>query len=251
MELHTVSPAAGYTQTDVTNFARILTGWSVEADREPVGFVFRERAHEPGAWPVLGRSFPAGERGGVEALAFLANHPSTHRFLATQLVCHFVADDPPPDAVRRIEGVLRDTGGDLGAASAALVSLPQAWQPLTKLRDPQDYAVAVLRALDLPPDKRPDVVGTIGALGQPVWTAPLPNGWPDRAADWAAPESMMRRIDWSFSVAGRAGHLDPDQVAAASLGPLLRPATLEAMHRAGSRRDALTLLLASPEFQRR
>ncbi len=125
----------------------------------------------------------------MAALRFLANHPATHRFLATKLVRHFVADDPPQDAVRRIEGVLRDTGGDLGAAAAALITLDAAWQPATKLRAPLDYVVACLRALDLPPEQRAELnlLGMLAGLGQPLWSAPQPNGWPDRAADWAAP----------------------------------------------------------------
>jgi len=251
MELHTVTPAAGYTQADVTEFAKILTGWSVEM-REPAGFQFRAGAHEPGPKTVMGQGFPPGEEGGVMALKFLANHPATHHALAVKLVRHFVDDHPPDDAVRHIEGVLRDTGGDLGAASLALVSLRGAWAtPLAKLRTPQDYVVATFRALDLPADKRGEVVGVLGGLGQPVWSAPLPNGWGDVAADWAAPEALLRRVDWAFGVAGRAEMVDPAELAEANLGPLLRPATLAAVHRAGSRRDGLTLLFASPEFMRR
>ena len=90
----------------------------------------------------MGRTLPDGEEGGVAALHFLASHPSTHRFLATKLVRYFVADDPPPDAVRHIEGVLRDTGGDLGAAADALITLDAAWQPGGKLRTPQDFVIA-------------------------------------------------------------------------------------------------------------
>ncbi|MDQ2803347.1 MAG: DUF1800 domain-containing protein, partial [Pseudomonadota bacterium] len=120
LELHTVSPAAGYTQADVTSFANILTGWSVEVKQDPPGFRFRDRAHEPGAKMLIGRSFPPGEEGGVQALAFLASHPKTHRFLAAKLACHFVADDPPVEVVRHIEGTLRDTSGDLGAAAHSL-----------------------------------------------------------------------------------------------------------------------------------
>ena len=253
LELHTVSPAAGYTQTDVTNFARVLTGWSIDLTADPPGFRFRPFAHEPGEQFVMGRRFPSGEEGGVAVLRFLAAHPATHRFLATKLVRHFVADDPPEDAVRRIEGVLRDSDGDLGAAAAAVTTLEAAWQPLTKLRTPLDYLVATLRALEAP-EPQPDppyLVGALRVLGQPMWTAPQPNGWPDSAADWAGPEALLRRIDWAYAVAGRFGDPDPTVVAAASLGTLLRPATLEAMRRAGSRRDALTLLLTSPEFQRR
>ena len=251
LELHTLSPASGYTQQDVTAFASILTGWSVDLQRLYPGFLFREAAHEPGSKTLLGRTFPPGEAGGMAALEFLANHPATHRHVALQLVTHFVADDPPPDAVRTIEGVLRDTGGDLGAASAALVTLEAAWTPLAKMRSPLDYAVATLRALDLPADKQVPLPPVLTSLGQPLWTAPLPNGWPDTASDWAAPEAMMRRFDWTYNVAAHAGDRDPAALAEATMGPLLRPATLAAMHNAGSRRDAMTLLLTSPEFQRR
>ena len=252
LELHTLSPASGYTQADVTSYARILTGWSIaNGEKEPAGFRFRPQMHEPGEQTVMGRSFPAGEEGGVAALAFLADHPATHRHLATKLVQHFVADDAPPADVRRVEGVLRDTGGHLGQAAAALTTLASAWQPLGKLRNPQDYVLAALRAADLPADNRPDGAGIMRGLGQPLFGAPFPIGWPDRAADWAGPEAMMRRVDWSYGFSGRAAALDPASVADASLGPLLTPATYTAISRAGSRRDGLTLLFTSPEFQRR
>jgi uncharacterized protein (DUF1800 family) len=251
MELHTLSPAAGYTQADVTSFAMLLTGWSVDLRADPPGFRFRPAAHQPGEQVVMGRSFPDGEAGAAMALAFFATHPATHRFLATKLVRHFVDDDPPPDAVRRIEGVLRDTGGDLGKASLALVDLPRAWQPGGKLRTPQDYVIASLRGLDLPATRQPNLVGTLAGLGQPFFVAPQPNGWPDRAADWAGPEAMLRRIDYAYSLAGRAQDTDPMLVAESGLGPLLRPETAFAVQHAGSRRDALTLLFSSPEFQRR
>jgi uncharacterized protein (DUF1800 family) len=253
MELHTVSPASGYTQADVTNFAKILTGWSINLRADPPGFMFRRFAHEPGSITLMGRQFPPGEAEGIEALRFLANHPSTHRFLAQKLVQYFVADTPSPDHVRPIEAVLRDTGGNLGAAAAALVRLNAAWQPATKLREPQDYAIAGLRMLSPPQDalEEINVMGMLAGLGQPLWNAPQPDGWPDRAANWAGPEEMMRRIDWAYGVAGRVGQRDPGAMAQATLGPLLRPATWTAVMHAGSRRDALTLVLASPEFQRR
>ena len=257
MELHTVSPAAGYTQADVTSFARILTGWSIDLRSDPPGFRFRPFAHEPGSQVVMGRSFPPGEEGGVAALQFLANHPSTHRFLATKLARYFVADDPPPDAVRHIEGALRDTGGNLGAAAASLITLETAWQPGRKLREPQDYVIACLRALDLAPEQRAgmNLPGIMGGLGQPFLNAPQPDGWSDRASEWAAPEAMMRRIDWAYGVSGRVAGpqngRDAAEVAAASLGPLLTADTLQAVRHAGSRRDAMTLLLTAPEFQRR
>ena len=185
------------------------------------------------------------------ALEFLARQPATYRHLATKLVRQFVADTPPPDAVATIAAVLHDTDGDLAAASIALLHLPDAWTPLSKLRTPLDFSVAALRALDLPAEKRPALQGVLGTLGQPLWTAPLPNGWSDAASDWAGPESAMRRIDWSYSIAAQAGDRDAVAIADAALGPLLHPRTRDALHGAGSRRDALTLLLSSTEFQRR
>ena len=251
LELHTVSPASGYTQADVTNYARILTGWSIDLNKPPPGFMFRRFTHEPGPKTLMGQSFPEGEAGGVAALTWLADHPWTHRHLATKLVRHFVADDPPAAAVARIAGVLRDTGGDLKAAALAITRLPEAWQPLTKLRSPADYVIAVLRALDLPPDHRPHPQAAMNALGQPFFYAPLPNGWGDTAQDWGGPETILRRIDWAYGVTGWAANRDPAELAGASLGPLLHAATLDQIRGAGSRREGLTLLFASPEFQRR
>ncbi len=251
LELHTVTPASGYTQADVTSFARVLTGWSFAIAADRPGFIFRPNTHEPGPKPVMGQTFDAGLAGGEDALTWLATHPATHHHLATKLVRHFVADQPPPGAVAAIEAVLQRTGGDLKAASLALLDLPEAATPLTKLRTPFDYAVAVLRALDLPPDNRPNLNAVLASLGQGLHNATFPIGWPDTAADWAAPEAMLRRADWAYAVAARTAALDPLTVADNSLGPLLPAATREQIARAGSHREAMTLLLAAPEFQRR
>lgn len=251
LELHTVTPLAGYTQNDVTAFAKILTGWSNDLRADPPGFRYRPFTHEPGVLTVLGQQFPPDEAGGVAALAFLGNHPATHRFLATKLAYHFVADDPPAGDVRAIEAVLRDSNGDLGAAAATLVVLDDVWRPATKFRTPMEFMIASVRALGVPPEQMPTMVGILSGLGQPIWAPPAPNGWPDRAADWAAPEAMLRRIDWASGFAGRIGDRDVTAIADNALGPLLRQQTRDAIRRAGSRREAMTLLLTSPEFQRR
>ena len=249
LELHTVGLASRFTQADVTSYAKILTGWSINIKGDPPGFLFRRFAHEPGWQTLLGHRFPPGEDGGVQALAFLAAHPATQRHLATELVRHFVADDPPAAAVTHIAGVLTRTGGDLGAAAAALVGLPGAWRAETKLRSPQELLVGAGRALGVRQANQP-MLGALHLLSQPLWAAPQPNGWADRARDWAAPEAMLRRVDFAYALAGRV----PRPAAAVgrdALGSRLRPATRTALARAGSRRDALALLLSSPEFQRR
>lgn len=255
LELHTLSPAAGYSQADVTSLARLLTGWSIERREQP-GFRFRPFVHEPGGQTLMGRPFGEGEEGGRAALMFLADHAATHRHLASKLVRHFVADAPPADAVRRIEGVLRDSGGDLRAASLALIRLPGAWTPLAKLRTPQELVLATLRGAALAPERgaperRRPVNGIVSGLGQGMFDAPFPIGWPDTAQDWAGPEAMLRRIDWAYGFAGRPELPEPAALAEVLLGPLLSADTASAMRTAGSRRDAITLLIASPEFQRR
>lgn len=256
LELHTVTPAAGYSQEDVTSLARILTGWSTgrgEMASEPDGFLFRPRAHEPGTKRLLGRDFPEGEEGGAEALRFLANHPSTHRALAAKLARHFVADEPPPPAVARIEAALRDSGGDLSAAARAVIAAPEAHTPLRKIRNGQDYAIAVLRALGLGAEGAPLLLGTMARLNQPLWTATAPIGWSDEAGEWAAPEQLMRRLDWAGEVAGRAASagVEPAPLGETLLGPLAQAETATAARRAGSAREGILLLLASPEAQRR
>ncbi|OYV40853.1 MAG: hypothetical protein B7Z81_01620 [Acidocella sp. 20-61-6] len=259
MELHTVSLAAGYTQTDVTSMAKVLTGWSIagsEGGSDATGFKFRPATHEPGPQRVMGRDYDGGEQAGIAALRDFATYPTTYRAIATKLVTHFVADAPPPHAIAHIAGVLHDTKGDLGAAAAALVDLPEAWAPGHKFKTPFDYAVSVLRAAPAPaPQPRPNLREVSNALGQPFWIAPLPNGWPDTAAPWSGSDALMARIDWAYTYAGRfdAGRAGPQpaDIANAALGKLLRPATYHAMAQAGSRREALTLLFTSPEFQRR
>jgi uncharacterized protein (DUF1800 family) len=256
LELHTLSPArfpdgGGYTQADVTSFAKIITGWSA-GNPGPAPFLFRPQTHEPGEKTLLGRTFPEGEAGGLAALDFLGTHPATYRFIATKLVRHFVADDPPAAAVSRIEGVLKSSGGDLGAASRALVALPEAWaRPLAKLRTPADFVLAAMRATQapVPPPAR---VGAFSTLGQPLFAAPAPNGWPDTASAWTAPEALLRRIEWATQVAARMpAPPDPRALLDATLGEAADAPLRDAVRGAPSVRDGVMLVLASPAFQRR
>ncbi len=251
MELHTMSPASGYTQADVTSFAQVITGWTIDFARAEPGFAFDPAAHQPGAKTVMGHSFPEGEQGGIEALTWFANHPATHDFIATKLVRHFVADIPPPDAVRTVAGTLRDTGGDLGAAALALIDLPGAWVPLTKLRPPIDYVAACARAVEATPVTTNIAAEMMAGLGQPLWTPPLPDGWADRAEAWAGPEALLRRAELASKVSYRHPDPDPAEVADLVLGPYLRAETLQAIRFAGSRRAGMVCLMASPEFMRR
>jgi uncharacterized protein (DUF1800 family) len=252
LELHTVSPAAGYSQRDVTEFAKLLTGLAVARNRPPFGTVFRVNMHQPGAKTIMGKPFGAGPNSVDAALDWLAAHPATHRHLASKLARHFVADDPPPAVVDRLYDVLRDTGGDLGEMTRAIVALPEAWDPpLTKLRDPMELIVAAFRAMGAGPEVAEMAYGSLAALGQPLWQATGPNGWADTASAWIHPEGMMMRLDRMHAISGRFSRRDAAETLDLTLGPLASESTRQAVLRAGSNREALTLLLGSPEFQRR
>jgi uncharacterized protein (DUF1800 family) len=251
LELHTLGVHAGYTQQDVTAFAVILTGRWVFRDGNPPGFVFRDDMHEPGRKRLMGREFPEGFAGSEAALEWLAGHPATHRHLARQLVRHFVADIPPPDCVVRVEDVLGETQGDLKQAMLTIIDLEEAWQPLTKFRAPAEYAIAVERALGLPPEPPPAVVGAPAVLGQPFMGPVLPNGWPDTASDWLSGEALLMRADWAMTQSARPGAPSAEAVASATLGELCSDTTYSAIRNCPTPAEALATLFASPEFVRR
>jgi uncharacterized protein (DUF1800 family) len=257
LELHTLGVNGGYTQADVTAFARILTGWiytdPYNDDLYGGRFTFAPNRHEPGDVTVLGKTYPEnGKEQGEAALRDFARHPSTARHIAAKLARAFVSDTPPASLVARLETAFLKSGGDLAIVSRALVEAPESWAlPPEKLRSPDEFVAASLRAIDVPPDA-PPLVGVLNVLGAPFWRAPGPNGYPIESAAWLAPESMMMRLDVSLQLAHRARtKLEPDALAASVLGANFSPETKQAMGRAESREQALAVLLMAPEFQRR
>src|SRR6266699_5696549 len=158
MELHTLGVDGGYTQDDVTSLARIITGWTYAGRQGQLGvpgtFVFNANAHQPGAQRVMGKIYDAnGLAQGEAVLADIARHPSTAKFIATKFVRHFIADDPPPALVARLQGVFTSTDGDLKAMTLALVESDEAWAaPLTKIRTPYEFLVATGRLLARVPE---------------------------------------------------------------------------------------------------
>lgn len=251
LELHTLGIGSGYTQHDVTAFAAILTGRTVNLNGDAPGFAFRADMHEPGAKALMGHTYPEGFTGSEAALEWVADHPATRRHIATQLVRHFVADDPPPRCIARVEAILRDTGGELKPAMLAIIDMEEAWQPLTKFRAPADYVVAVQRALDLPPEPGAHLLAATLDLGQPFMSPLLPNGWPDTAADWVSGEAMLKRADWAMTQASRPGAPPADAIASATLGNACSQATRSAISSCPTAAEALATLLVSPEFVRR
>jgi uncharacterized protein (DUF1800 family) len=260
LELHTLGVGGGYTQADVTSYAQVITGWSIGGEQgrwpqgEPGKFRFRPELHEPGAKVVLGKRYPdAGYDEGVAALRDLANNPSTARFIATKLARHFIADDPPGKAIDRIAKAYMTSGGSLPAVYLALIESPDAWaQPLAKYKTPSDYIVSTFRGLQIPADAGRTPLAPFELLGQRTYGPGSPAGWPDRSADWDGSSALMKRIEWADAVGQRVGnHRDAADLATQLLGGTLTGATRTAISRAASGSQAVTLLLAAPEFMRR
>jgi uncharacterized protein (DUF1800 family) len=256
MELHTLGVDGGYTQTDVTTFAGVITGWSVVGRKgiegEPGAFIFRERMHEPGTKHVLGRDYTEdGVDQGRAVLADLAKGAPTAQHIAVRLARHFIADSPPKPAVEAIAKAFKDTDGSLTAVYEALLKVDGALTaPSTKLRSPLDYTLAAHRATGGVPDAQAQH-RALALMGQQPFFAPSPQGWPDDSMAWLAPDAIRTRLDFADLIAHRAKVDQPVPYCEALLGPILTDETRTAIRQAESPSQALALLLMSPEFQRR
>lgn len=282
LELHTIGVDGGYTQKDVTEFAKILTGWSISRGGSGNGFAYYQNRHEPGTKTLLGQTYDQrdGVEEGIIALKRLAVHPSTARFIATKLVRHFFADHPNPDQVAWLERIWLETEGDLAAVSNALIEGPDAFAPnAAKFRAPAEFIVTAARGL-MPPlaDQllelasdalagkltRKEMKGArqitpgIGLvestriMGQFPFSAPSPKGWSDENSAWIAPDPVLERVEWCHQIGAKVPlKAAPVEVAQNLLGERLTPATRRAIELAASPAQGLALMLASQEFQKR
>jgi uncharacterized protein (DUF1800 family) len=255
LELHTLGVRTGYSQADVTNFAKVLTGWTIResaSDPDHGGeFVFLRRAHEPGSHTVTGREYPdSGLEQGRAVLNDLARDPATARHIATKLAWHFVADDPSEALVVRLANRFIETDGDLKEVTQALITAPEAWDlKQAKIKRPAEWIVAALRATGQKGDIQ-RIVGGLNLLGEPLWRPPAPKGFPDANAAWL--DGLAHRLDIANAFGQRvAEQLDPQAIAETAIGPLASAETREAIGRAESKPQAVALLLMSPEFLRR
>jgi uncharacterized protein (DUF1800 family) len=260
LELHTLGVNGGYTQADVTSFAEVITGWSIGGGKGrlaagvPGRFYFRENLHQPGRKVVLGKTYAdQGQRQGEAVLADLARRPETAHFIATKLVRHFIADDPPPAVVERVASAFLTSDGDLPRVYAALIGSPESWDAdARKFKTPQDFVFSALRALNASPADEQEVIRTFDLLGQRQFTPGSPAGWPDTSKSWDGSDALMHRVLWASRVGAKYERgTEPADLAAASLGAYARPDTLTALRRASTSGQAVALLLMSPEFQRR
>jgi uncharacterized protein (DUF1800 family) len=255
--LHTLGVDGGYSQTDVTELAAALTGWTVVGREGKLGapgsFVFNVNAHEGGARSLLGLSYPqAGLAQGEAALADLARAPATARHIATKLARAFVADVPPPSLVARLTQVFEEAGGDLGALARTLIADEDAWgAPPTKLRNPWEMMIAAYRALELDSAKPNRILNSLSMLGMPLWSPGGPNGFPDSTDAWASPEGIKTRVEIAAGLGRIAKDAPPPRELIERVLPDASDLTRDTLLRAESRPQAYALLILSPEFQRR
>jgi uncharacterized protein (DUF1800 family) len=253
MELHTLGVDGGYTQRDVTELARILTGWGVDA-RAGRGdaFEFDARRHDRGAKTWLGQAIaPAGQAEGERALDVLAAHPSTARHLAFKFAQAFVADQPPPALVDRLAASFKASGGDLRELTRTLIQSDGFWSRdayQAKFKTPYQYLISSLRALDLPLENPQPLLQALQQAGQPLYGAQTPDGYKNTAAAWRNPEALTQRVQLATTLGQRSG------VSAQRLGSTLGAAVSESTRRTLATEPAgqqVALLLASPDFMKR
>jgi uncharacterized protein (DUF1800 family) len=256
LELHTLGVRTVYTQSDVTSFAKVITGWSVVPLRQdPVHggeFAFNPRTHEPGAQTVIGKTYSDdGFNQGRAVLADLARHPATAQHLAVKFATHFVADKPPPALVAKLAKRFVDTDGDLKELAKTVVTSEESWQtPRDKLKRPREWLLGALRATGITPPEIQPIIQAQNMLGEPLWRPPAPKGFSDDSAEWLP--GIAERLDVANLFARRYGlSVEPDAVIDIALGPLATDETRQTVKRAESRPQALALLLMAPEFQRR
>jgi uncharacterized protein (DUF1800 family) len=266
LELHTLGVNGGYTQADVTEFARAMTGWTIAGlargparralggDGTPGDFHFADLIHEPGERTIMGRRYnQEGEEQARAILKTLATHPATARHLATKLARHFAGDQPPPAMVDRLAQAYLSSGGDLPTVYRAIIDSPEAWAPgAPKFKTPFEWSVSVFRGLGM---KQLDgeIAGNIfNQMGQPIWKPESPAGWDDIAASWAGPDALVRRVEVAEKIAQRLpSGADPRALASRMLPGALSEETSQAIARAESPAQGLALLFVSPEMLRR
>ena len=246
MELHTLGVDGGYTQGDVHELARILTGWTVNLPAGE-GFRFVPRRHDDGSKRFMGQTYAGGGmKEGEDAIRFLARQPATARRIAARLATFFVADQPPAALVERLTATFVATQGDIRAVMRTLVASPEFWASSSGLfKTPMDFACSALTAGGGARDRQgiAQALGFLSQAGQPMNGWQTPDGYKTDAVTWLAPEALTRRADFAMGLAQRIP--EPGY-----LKVFLSPATQSriAAEPPGLRTG---LMLASPDFMRK
>jgi uncharacterized protein (DUF1800 family) len=206
MELHTLGVDGGYTQQDVIEVARALTGWTIARGAQGGGFAFRGEVHDASAKTILGKSFPAntGIEEGEAVLDLLASHPNTARFIATKLARRFVSDTPPAALVERASATFRRTNGDIREVVRTIVTSPEFFASASyraKVKSPFELVTSTMRAMHAPPDATPRTSQLVSRLGQPLFGHQAPNGYPETGDAWMNTGAILNRINFGLAAA--------------------------------------------------
>jgi uncharacterized protein (DUF1800 family) len=214
MELHTLGVNGGYTQKDVTEVARVLTGWTLKEPRQGGGFVFEERMHEPGDKRVLGHRIKSGgEKEGREVLHILAHHPSTAKFVSTKLAMRFVSDNPPPALIDRMTQTFLKKNGDISEVLKTMFRSPEFWAPESyraKVKTPLEFVVSAVRTSGAEVSDAMPLARQLQTMGMPLYGMQPPTGYSMKADAWVNSSALLGRMN--FALALTAGKLKGIQV---------------------------------------
>jgi uncharacterized protein (DUF1800 family) len=264
MELHTLGVDGGYSQQDVHEIARCFTGWTLRRPRGEAEFVFEPRLHDPGNKTVLGTRIPSGGgmNDGIRVIDLLARHPATAKFVATKLTRRFVADDPPASVVDMAAAAFQRSDGDIRTVILTIMDAPEFFSPAAyraKVKKPLEFVASALRLTEADTRVTPQLLRYLARMGEPLFLAQPPTGYPDIAASWISPDMLLTRMNFATElIANRlaGARVRPEALSdTQNLIRLAAPGSLSAPTRAALSEtegpDSLAILLAAPEFQRR
>lgn len=218
MELHTLGVNGGYSQKDVTEVAKVFTGWTLKEPREGGGFTFDERKHEPGSKILLGHKIKEnGEKEGYEVLRMLARNPATAKFVCNKLAMRFVSDDPPPALVDRMAKTFLKKDGDISEVLKTMLQSPEFWAPenhRAKVKTPLEFVVSTLRATNADVIDAGPLVNELRNLGMPLYGAQPPTGYSMKADVWVSSSALLGRMNFAVRLASgrvRGVQISPPQ----------------------------------------
>jgi hypothetical protein len=225
MELHTLSVNGGYTQHDVTELARVLTGWTIQPLEQGAAFQFDAKKHEPGDKVVIGQTIPEnGMNEGMQVLDMLAHHPNTAKFICKKLAMRFVADDPPPALVERMAAKFLATDGDIREVLRTLFKSPEFWSAKAyraKVKTPFEFVISSLRATGTDLNNPGPMLGILNKMGMPLYQMVPPTGYSMTASTWMNSEALIDRMNFALALSdGKVGGTNFDAGRLLALGTL-------------------------------
>src|ERR1700728_3129097 len=204
MELHTLGVDGGYTQADVTELARVFTGWTIANPDDGGQFQFDTRRHEPGVKIVLGEKiYESGVDEGIKALEMLAHHPSTAKFISRSIAVRFVSDDPPQALVDQMAAKFLSTDGDIREVLRTMIRSPEFWSPKAygnKMKTPLDLVVSAVRASGANVVSPDSLVDNLSGMGMQPYRMAVPTGYSMKSVQCDNEGGLLARMNFSTTL---------------------------------------------------